>query len=59
MKKIFQTNLMTKYKIGIKFFPNYTIWTKFVGSDLHGKEILIGRDVLVQNPKLQILANDL
>lgn len=50
---------MTKYKIGIKFFLNYTIWTKFVGSDLHGKEILIGRDVLVQNPKLQILANDL
>ncbi|KAK3193411.1 hypothetical protein Dsin_024721 [Dipteronia sinensis] len=40
--KIFTTNLISKSKIGIKFFPSYTIWTQVLGTSLPDKDILIG-----------------
>jgi len=46
--KVYTTELMTKRKIGIKFFPNCTIYTKVIGTDLPGKDILIGMDIYTQ-----------
>ncbi|CAK8537679.1 unnamed protein product [Lathyrus sativus] len=53
--KVFKTNLMTKEKIGIKFFPECIVWTKVIGSNLPNKDIVVGMDVYSEAIKLQIL----
>jgi len=55
--KVFTTELMTKRRIGIKFFPDCTIYTKVIGTDLPGKDILIGMDVYTQLKGMQLLPN--
>nr|KYP69085.1 polyprotein [Cajanus cajan] len=45
--KTYETDLVTSSKIGIKLFPDCTIWMKVIGDSLHGKDILIDRDLLV------------
>ena len=42
----FETTLITKKPIGIKFFPNCIIWKKIVASTLLDKDLLIGFDIL-------------
>ncbi|KAI5423648.1 hypothetical protein KIW84_030028 [Lathyrus oleraceus] len=53
--KIFKTNLMTKEKIGIKFFPDCIVWTRVIGSNLPNKDIVVGMDVYSAASRLQIL----
>ncbi|RDX86364.1 hypothetical protein CR513_32304, partial [Mucuna pruriens] len=55
-KKIFKTDLITKDPVGIKFFPDYVVWTKVIGSKLPDRDILIGMDVYSAANKLQILS---
>ena len=57
--EVFKTTLVTKSKIGIKFFPNCVTWTKVIGSELPDKDILIGMDIIVQSQRLSIFANGL
>ncbi|KAK2642109.1 hypothetical protein Ddye_023872 [Dipteronia dyeriana] len=40
--QIFITNLVYKKKIGIQFFPSYTLWTHVIGTPFPDKDILIG-----------------
>ncbi|KAK2665064.1 hypothetical protein Ddye_003638 [Dipteronia dyeriana] len=40
--QIFTTNLVSKHKIGIQFFPTCTLWTHVIGTHLPDKDILIG-----------------
>ncbi|KAI5409459.1 hypothetical protein KIW84_055047 [Lathyrus oleraceus] len=53
--KVFKTDLMTKEKIGIKFFPDCIVWTKAIGSNLPNKDIVVGMDVYSAASRLQIL----
>ncbi|KAI5428557.1 hypothetical protein KIW84_033520 [Lathyrus oleraceus] len=53
--KVFNTNLMTKEKIGIKFFPDCIVWTRVIGSNLPNKDIVVGIDVYSATSGLQIL----
>lgn len=53
--KVFNTNLMTKEKIGIKFFPDCIVWTMVIGSNLPNKDIVVGIDVYSAASGLQIL----
>ncbi|KAI5420413.1 hypothetical protein KIW84_044272 [Lathyrus oleraceus] len=53
--KVFKTDLMTKEKIGIKFFPDCIVWTRVIGSNLLNKDIVVGMDVYSAANKLQIL----
>ena len=55
--QVYETQWISKKLVGIKFFPNYIIWTKVLGSSLLGKDILIGMDVYFQARKLRILPN--
>ena len=57
--KIFQTDLITRHKIGIKFFPGCVIWTKVIGTELPNKDLVIGMDVYTQNHRLHILSQGL
>ena len=58
-EKIFGTYLITKHKIGIKFFPGCVIWTKVIGTYLPNKDIVIGIDGYTQNHRLQILSQEI
>ncbi|CAK8532419.1 unnamed protein product [Lathyrus sativus] len=51
-EKVFMTNIMTKEKIGIKFFPECIVWTKAIGSNLPNKDIIVGMDVYSEAIKL-------
>lgn len=42
----FHTTLITKKKIGLKFFLDCIFWTKVIGSSLPNRDVLIGMDVL-------------
>nr|XP_012568598.1 uncharacterized protein LOC101496717 [Cicer arietinum] len=53
--KTFRTDLMTKEKIGIRFFPECIVWTKVIGSSLPNKDIVVGMDVYSAANRLQIL----
>ncbi|KAH9686084.1 hypothetical protein KPL70_014217 [Citrus sinensis] len=53
--KLFTTSLITKKPIGIQIFPNCVIWTKFIGSTLPNKDILLGFDIFHQLKHLQII----
>ncbi|KAI5433556.1 hypothetical protein KIW84_020735 [Lathyrus oleraceus] len=53
--KVSKTDLMTKEKIGIKFFPYCIVWTRVVGSNLPNKDIVVGMDVYSATSRLQIL----
>ncbi|KAL5843497.1 hypothetical protein ACOSQ4_009455 [Xanthoceras sorbifolium] len=55
--ELFNTKLNTKKKIGIQFFPGCIIWSKFIGSPLPGKDLLLGWDTYCQFDKLRILPN--
>jgi len=55
--EIFTIELMTRKSIGIKFFPDCVIYTKVIGTDLPGKDILIGMDVYSQLKGIQLLPN--
>ncbi|KAK3183218.1 hypothetical protein Dsin_030504 [Dipteronia sinensis] len=52
---IFTTNLISKSKIGLKFFPSFTNWTQVLDTSLPDKDILIGWDVYCQCTSLRIL----
>jgi len=56
---VFTTELMTKKNIGIRFFPNCTIYTKVIGIDLLGKDILIRMDVYTQIRGMKLLPNEI
>lgn len=43
--KVFKTNLMTKEKIGIKFFTDCIVWTRVINSNLPNKDIVVRIDV--------------
>jgi hypothetical protein len=53
--KVFKTDLMTKEKIEIKFFPDCIVWTRVIGSNLPNKDIVVGMDVYSAASRLQIL----
>ncbi|KAK3200413.1 hypothetical protein Dsin_023828 [Dipteronia sinensis] len=53
--KIFATNLISKHKTSIKFFPSYTFWAHVIGTSLPDKDVLIGWDVYSQCKSLRIL----
>lgn len=53
--KVFKTYLLTKEKIGIKFFPDCIVWTKVIGSNLPNKDIIVGMGVYSAASRLQIL----
>jgi len=55
--EVFTTELMTKKNIKINFFPNCTIYTKVIGTDLSEKDILIGMDVYTQIRGMKLLPN--
>ncbi|KAK2658293.1 hypothetical protein Ddye_004826 [Dipteronia dyeriana] len=44
--QIFTTNLVSKHKIGIQFFPLCTLWTHVIDTPLPDKDILIGWDAV-------------
>lgn len=54
--KTFRTYLMTKEKIGIKFWPYCIVWTRVKWSNLPNKDIFIGMDVYSVAQKLMILS---
>ncbi|KAK0598403.1 hypothetical protein LWI29_034324 [Acer saccharum] len=53
--KVFSTNLISRKKIGIKFFPSFTLWVQVIETPLPVKDILIGWDIFHQSKSLQIL----
>jgi len=53
--EVFTTELMTKKKIGIRFFPDCIIYTKVIGTDLPEKDILIGMDIYTQLKGIRLL----
>ncbi|KAI5444710.1 hypothetical protein KIW84_013112 [Lathyrus oleraceus] len=53
--KVFKTDLMTKEKIGVKFFPGCIVWTRVIGSNLPNKDIVVGMDVYSAASRLQVL----
>ncbi|KAK0596208.1 hypothetical protein LWI29_013643 [Acer saccharum] len=40
--KVFSINLISRKKIGIQFFPSFTLWVKVIGTPLPNKDILLG-----------------
>jgi len=48
---------MTKKNIRIRFFPNCAIYTKVIGTDLLGNDILIGMDVYTHFRGMKLLLN--
>ncbi|KAK2649058.1 hypothetical protein Ddye_016547 [Dipteronia dyeriana] len=52
--QIFTTNLVSKYKVGIQFFPACTLWTHVIGTPLPDKDVLIGWDVYSQSKFIRI-----
>ncbi|XP_028798734.1 uncharacterized protein LOC114754141 [Neltuma alba] len=52
--KPFKIEWITRRKIGIQFFPGCVLWMKVLGSDLPGKDILIGFDTYYHTRNLQI-----
>ncbi|KAK0589921.1 hypothetical protein LWI29_020251 [Acer saccharum] len=53
--KVFSTNLISRKKIGFKFFPTFTLWVQVIGTPLPDKDILLGWDVFCQSKSLRIL----
>ncbi|KAK0574989.1 hypothetical protein LWI29_032165 [Acer saccharum] len=53
--KVFATHLISKKKIGIQFFPSFTLWVHVLGTPLPDKDILLGWDVFCQCKSLWIL----
>ncbi|KAI5427422.1 hypothetical protein KIW84_032731 [Lathyrus oleraceus] len=53
--KVFKTDLVTKEKIGIKFFPDCIVWTRVIGNNLPNKDIVVGMDVYSATSRLQVL----
>ncbi|KAK2646156.1 hypothetical protein Ddye_021351 [Dipteronia dyeriana] len=53
--KIFVTNLISKHKIGIQFFPSFSLRTHVIGTPLPDKDILIGWDIYSQSRPIRIL----
>lgn len=53
--KVFRIDLISKNKIGIRFFPECIVWTKVISSSLPNNDIVIGMDVYLAANKLQIL----
>ncbi|KAK0608919.1 hypothetical protein LWI29_037991 [Acer saccharum] len=52
---VFSTNLISRKKIGIQFFPFFTLWVQVIGTPLPDKDILLGWDVFYQSKSLRIL----
>ncbi|KAK0572645.1 hypothetical protein LWI29_034803 [Acer saccharum] len=46
--KVFATHLISRKKIGIQFFPSFTLWVYVLGTPLPDKDILLGWDVFCQ-----------
>ncbi|KAL5748185.1 hypothetical protein ACOSQ2_025482 [Xanthoceras sorbifolium] len=46
--ELFTTKLITKKTIIIQFFPGCIIWSKFIGSPLSGKDLLLRWDTYCQ-----------
>ncbi|KAK2647794.1 hypothetical protein Ddye_015283 [Dipteronia dyeriana] len=53
--QIFIIKLVSRKKIGIQFFPSFTLWTHVIGTPLQDKDILIGWDVYSQSQSIRIL----
>ncbi|KAK2638566.1 hypothetical protein Ddye_026361 [Dipteronia dyeriana] len=53
--QLFNTYLVSKNKIGLQFFPSYTLWTYVIGTPLPDKDILIGWDIYSQSKSIRIL----
>ncbi|KAK1549814.1 hypothetical protein Q3G72_008377 [Acer saccharum] len=53
--KVFTTHLITRKKIGIQFFPSFTLWVHVLGTPLPDKDILLGWDIFCQCQSLRIL----
>ncbi|KAK0584296.1 hypothetical protein LWI29_010710 [Acer saccharum] len=53
--KVFATHLISRKKIGIQFFPSFTLWVHVLGTPLPDKDILIGWDIFRQCKSLRIL----
>ncbi|KAK2658236.1 hypothetical protein Ddye_004769 [Dipteronia dyeriana] len=53
--QIFNTHLVSKHKIGLQFFPSFTLWTHVIGTPLPDKDILIGWDIYSQSKSIRIL----
>ncbi|KAK0585709.1 hypothetical protein LWI29_032859 [Acer saccharum] len=53
--KVFATHLISKKKIGIQFFPSFTLWVHVLGTPLPDKDILLGWDIFCQCKSLRIL----
>ena len=53
--KVFSTHLISRKKIGIQFFPSYTLWVHVIGTPLPDKDILLGWDIFRQSKSLRIL----
>ncbi|KAK2658234.1 hypothetical protein Ddye_004767 [Dipteronia dyeriana] len=54
-EQIFNTHLVSKHKIGLQFFPSFTLWTHVIGTPLPDKDILIGWDIYSQSKSIRIL----
>ncbi|KAK2665278.1 hypothetical protein Ddye_003852 [Dipteronia dyeriana] len=53
--QLFSTHLVSKHKIGLQFFPSFTICTYIIGTPLPDKDILIGWDIYSQARSIRIL----
>ncbi|KAK0579615.1 hypothetical protein LWI29_028682 [Acer saccharum] len=53
--KVFSTHLISRKKIGIQFFPSFTLWVQVLGTPLPDKDILLGWDIFCQCKSLRIL----
>lgn len=53
--KVFRTDLISKAKIGIRFFLECIVWTMVIGNNLPNKDIVVGMDVYSASNRLQIL----
>ncbi|KAK1582477.1 hypothetical protein Q3G72_015436 [Acer saccharum] len=53
--KVFSTHLISIKKIGIQFFPSFTLWVHVLGTPLPDKDILLVWDVFCQCKSLRIL----
>lgn len=51
----FEVTKITRKRIGLKFFPDCIIWSRFFGSSLPDKDILIGMDCYLIADPLRIL----
>ncbi|KAK0590062.1 hypothetical protein LWI29_022263 [Acer saccharum] len=57
--KVFATHLISKKKIGIQFFPSFTLWVHVLGTPLPDKDILLSWDVFCQCKSLRILPSEI